>query len=209
MRILIVSKTRMGRMACVGGLTLDGSQSLRLLQSNAFNQPQDTPYEVGDVWDLNFRPRSDVIAPHVEDVLVDSARKIGTQANMGAHLLSKIQPWQGGPEELFEGLIRLTANGSGYIGRRGNLPKESVGFWILSNDLCRMDQKGKTRYKCAGRGRDVRITYVGFETPVDVLPQGTLSRVSLARWWWPEDAPDMEERCYLQLSGWFEVTPIA
>lgn len=103
MRILIVSKTHMRGMACVGGLTLDGSQNVRLLQSNTLNQPQNTPYEVGDVWELNFRPRPDIIAPHVEDVLVDSGRKIGIQANMCGYLLSEVQPWQGGPEQLFDG----------------------------------------------------------------------------------------------------------
>ena len=28
-------------------------------------------------------------------------------------------------------------------------------------------------------------------------------RVSLARWWRPEDTPEVEEKCYAQLSGWF------
>src|SRR5215510_8535711 len=108
---------------------------------------------------------------------------------------------------LYTILTSTTLESNKSVDRRGNLPKESIGFWIPSNDLCRMDQEGKTRYKCAGRGRDIWITYVGFETPVDVLPHGTLLRVSLARWWQPEDASDWEERCYLQLSGWFEVTP--
>lgn len=53
---------------------------------------------------------------------------------------------------------------------------------------------------------EVRIPYVGFEPAVDLIPKGTLVRVSLARWWRPHDSPpDMEERCYLQLSGWYEV----
>ena len=40
--------------------------------------------------------------------------------------------------------------------------------------------------------------------PIKVIPAGTLVRVSLARWWRPEDSePNFEERCYLQLSGWY------
>ena len=209
MRILIVSKTHMRGMACVGGLTLNGSQNVRLLQSNTLNQPQNTLYEVGDVWELNFRPRPDIIAPHVEDVLVDSGGKIGTQASMCCYLLSKVQPWQGDPEQLFDGLIRFTWNDTGYISRRNKLPNGSVGFWIPSNDLHRVDQENRIRYRCAGHGKNVWITYVGFEALVDVLPHGALLRVSLARWWRPQDAPDMEDRCYLQLSGWYGVTPIA
>ncbi len=47
-----------------------------------------------------------------------------------------------------------------------------------------------------------RFPYVGFESKVDRIPAGTLMRMSLARWWKPEDS-DMNERCYLQLSGWY------
>jgi hypothetical protein len=34
-----------------------------------------------------------------------------------------------------------------------------------------------------------------------VLEANTLLRLSLARWW--QQAPELEERCYLQLSGWY------
>jgi hypothetical protein len=197
----------MGGMACVGGLTLNDNRNVRLLLSNGSNQLQDTPYEVGDIWDLNLRPKREVIAPHIEDVRVDSGRRIGRQGNMRSYLLAKVRPWQGGPDQVFEGLIRFTWNGSGYICRRNNLPNGSVGFWLPSCDFSRFDHQGKTRYKCVREDKVVRITYVGFEPAVDLLPQGTLVRVSLARWWRPEDAPDMEERCYLQLSGWYEVAP--
>jgi ATP-dependent DNA helicase RecQ len=36
-----------------------------------------------------------------------------------------------------------------------------------------------------------------------VIPAGTLLRVSLAHWWRPAEKPEEEERCYVQLSGWF------
>jgi len=47
-----------------------------------------------------------------------------------------------------------------------------------------------------------RFPYVGFEPKVNLIPAGTLMKISLARWWKPEDS-DMSERCYLQLSGWY------
>ena len=46
-----------------------------------------------------------------------------------------------------------------------------------------------------------RIKYVGFQTPLDCIPQGTVLRMSLANWWKKGDSD--EERCYLQLSGWY------
>lgn len=41
----------------------------------------------------------------------------------------------------------------------------------------------------------------GFQTPLDYIPQGTVLRMSLANWWKKGDSD--EERCYLQLSGWY------
>src|SRR5262249_30308746 len=47
------------------------------------------------------------------------------------------------------------------------------------------------------------LTFVGFQEPLEVIPAGTLLRVSLAHWWRPKDKPEEELRCYVQLSGWF------
>lgn len=49
--------------------------------------------------------------------------------------------------------------------------------------------------------RKVRFPYVGFQNMVKVVNARSVVRMSLARWWSPD--PDMEERCYVQLSGWF------
>jgi hypothetical protein len=69
-----------------------------------------------------------------------------------------------------------------------------------------MDEPEKTRYKCQCQGKDVWITYVGFEPAIELITHGSLVRVSLARWWRPDD--DSEERCYLQLSGWYDVAQV-
>lgn len=52
-----------------------------------------------------------------------------------------------------------------------------------------------------GRPAMFSIKYVGFAEPINKIPAGTLVRVSLARWWRPTETS--EERCYLQLSGWY------
>ena len=49
----------------------------------------------------------------------------------------------------------------------------------------------------------VPLTFVGFQEPLEIIPAGTLLRVSLAHWWRPEDTPEAEECRYAQLSGWF------
>ncbi|MFH1320564.1 MAG: hypothetical protein ABII90_07920 [Bacteroidota bacterium] len=64
----------------------------------------------------------------------------------------------------------------------------------------RKDYNDKVRYSYPIRWRN--ISYVGFQNPVDKIPAGTLVRISLARWWSPNED---EERCYLQLSGWYDL----
>ena len=50
---------------------------------------------------------------------------------------------------------------------------------------------------------EIQIKYVGLQPTEDIIPKGTLLRVSLARWWSPNDV-EVENRCYLQLSGWYK-----
>lgn len=203
MKTLIVAKTHMSDAACVGGMVYTSGQSLRLLQADGRNHPKDTDYEVGSVWELDFEPRSDPTPPHVEDVLVFRKHYLGLQSRMDLFLSSKIEPWKGDPQYLFDGLIRFTQNGSGYICRRIGLPNCSTGYWIPDRPLIRVANNNKDRYQYQNKLRTVCITYVGFDPPIDRIEAGSLVRVSLARWWTPPDSPDMEERCYLQLSGWY------
>jgi len=200
MKILIVSKTHVKGMACVGGLDLDRNRSLRLLQPNGSNQPPNTALEVGEVWDMTYSARPDVIPPHVEDVLIASQKMIGKQPRLKETLLGEVTLWRGGPQSLFDGQVQFTLNGSGYISHRTGVPSCSTGYWIADADL---DYDPETRrYVCADG--PWRFSYVGFALPVPKIAEGSLIRVSLARWWRPDDMPNMEERCYVQLSGWFE-----
>ena len=85
---MIVSKTRMrqGRV-CVGGHDLaDGFRSLRLLQPDGTNMEEKTALAIGDVWELDFRQKPGVQPPHVEDVLVKSAKKVKHIAPLEAFL---------------------------------------------------------------------------------------------------------------------------
>jgi hypothetical protein len=113
-----------------------------------------------------------------------------------------VAPWRGGIDQIFGGLVRYTGSGNGYVCERIGIPDGSTGFWIPDRDLHLRDD-GKHYDYGAGLPRS-GLSYVGELATIDPIPAGALLRVSLARWWKPHDAePGFEERCYLQLSGWF------
>lgn len=87
------------------------------------------------------------------------------------------------------------------------VPNHSTCFWICDQDIVRKNHQGKIKfhYKDDNHIWGYNISYVGLEDdPVDIIPQGSLIRLSLAHWWSPGDT---EERCYLQLSGYFLIEP--
>ena len=204
MNVLIVARTRMsGSSRCIGGLTEDGS-SVRLLRPTGESHDTSAPFRIGQIWDLTYTSRPQLLPPHVEDIQVTAQKLVGNQANLRAHLLWRVEPWRwrGGIDQVFGGRVRYTGSGNGYVCERAGTPDRSTGFWIPDRDLHLRDDGKHYDYgtACPRRG----LSYVGDVATINPLPSGTLVRVSLARWWKPEDAePDFEERCYLQLSGWF------
>ncbi len=208
-RVLIVAKTRMGEYSvCVGGLNLETNEGVRLLRSDGSNQPNDTRFEVGQVWELVFQPHYGITRPHVEDIRVMRETYIGPTSNLRNMLMQRVQPWCGEPDQLFEGKLLLER--TGYISRMRGLPSCSTGFWLptcpLSQSLS--FREGQPYYQIIMQPEDVFpavrklfIKYVGFADPIGLIPAGTLVRVSLARWW--QRPGTDEERCYLQLSGWY------
>lgn len=203
MRALIVSRTKMGGSdRCIGALAVD-NQPLRLLNEGGGHQNTASPFQIGQIWELAWTRPADVVRPHVEDVSVTRSNLLHTQSDLLAHLLGRIQPWEGGLEHLFDGLLGFTAKGNGYIGRRIGLPGRSTGFWLPDRNLLLRDDGKHFDYR-SEVGVIRGLAYVGEMVALKVIPAGTLVRVSLARWWRPSDAPDAEERCYLQLSGWYQ-----
>lgn len=206
MEVLITSKTHKGHAACVGGLVLQSNRLVRLLNPGNWDQYADTELAIGDIWDIEFVGRDVVEPPHVEDVVIQRKKYIGEIGDISQYIRnSGVQIYHEAPTQIFGGRLSWTSHGSGYISRN-NVPEHSVGFWICDQDL-RLDADGKHyNYFAIGRFANLRrLPYVGFEPTVEVIPAGTLMRVSLARWWSPEDS-DMEERCYLQLSGWYNIS---
>lgn len=205
MSTLIVSRTRMhGNHVCIGGFDLVAQRSVRLLNAQGYNQSNDSPYQIGDLWNISYqiRPRCD--APHLEDVLVSRATKESSIADLPGFIRANCPIVVGPLASTFGGLLQFTAAGAGYLSREGGIPDYSVCFWQCASALNRNDFKDKVRYDCRQNFQIRHISYVGFQEPLDVIPAGTLLRLSLARWWKPNDAPPEDtEKCFLQLSGYY------
>ena len=197
-RVLIVSKTRMrGDHVCVGGHDLDESmRSIRLLQPDGTNMPAGTRFEIGQVWDLDYEPATDIRPPHVEDVLVNShgARHVDTIQSLGTFLRTRVTAWT---RILFEGTLLRTNSGTGYVPIDGPFPSCSTGYWLPEQPL---DFDGDSRYVFRADGGRRRIRYVGVAKATVRIEPETLVRVSLARAWAPSNAP---AGLYLQISGWY------
>lgn len=204
MEILITSKTHKGKAACVGGLVLANNRLVRLLNPGNWDQYADTDFDIGDVWDIQYYDRQDIEPPHIEDIIIQSKQYLRQIDDLSNYLLNcGVTIFRGSPNQIFNGRLVWTGNGSGYLGNRENLPPNSVGFWVSDKDLF-LDEDGKHyNYPSANAFTQTkRFPYVGFSPKVNVIPQGTLMRISLARWWKPDDS-ELSERCYLQLSGWY------
>ena len=203
--VLILSKTHMNNgQACVGGITLDG-RYVRLLDINGNNQPENTDFEPKQAWEIKFSERENNAPPHVEDIIVHSREtkgKLKDNITIKDFILKREIPiWQGSPDNLFDGLIKFTPSGSGYIDRNGGVPNHSVGFWISDKDIRRKDYQGIRYQYPSDNWRSFK--FKGFEEPIDIIPAGTLLRVSLARW--KSFSTDELPKCWLQLSGWYDI----
>lgn len=149
---------------------------------------------------MTFIKRPNCLPPHVEDVLVSDAKFLRQEQNLREYLLRRVRPWKGPPSVLYDRLVRFTQNGSGYICDRVGIPAMSTGFWIPDQPLNRADDGDKVYYSYDAERR-FRFRYVGTGEPLPQISTNSLLRVSLARWW--RRTPEFENRCYLQLSGWF------
>jgi hypothetical protein len=201
--VAIVARTRMyGGRVCVGALS-DAGENLRLMNKDCTSdRDQDSPFRIGEEWEITCESCGPKRPPHIEDVFVSNANKRGSLDQLADHILKRASPWKGTIDSLFEGKIQFTRNGAGFISETA-IPSGATGFWIPSSDLhLDHDERNKAGYYPQNGHR--HLSYVGLQDTVGIIKAGQLVRVSLARWWRPENAdPDFEERCYAQLSGWY------
>ncbi len=197
MEVLILSKTKYGSTQyCIGGIVISTHQFIRLLNPGGYYQPIDTKLEVGDIWDITFCISSTRREPHNEDVIVTKKNFVKQIYALNTYIKNLgVKIWKGSITNIYDGCIRWTNSGSGYVSEnQSTLPEHSVGFWIPNEELTY--NNGYYEVGCK------KLKYKGADYPKARIPAGSLIRVSLAKWWCPEDFN--EERCYLQLSGCYE-----
>jgi ATP-dependent DNA helicase RecQ len=207
MEVLIVSKTHMSTAACVGGLVLSNNRYVRLLNPGNYNQPTDTDFEVGDIYELTFTIRANIHPPHIEDVIISSKAFVRRVDNMPNFLTQRnIIDWNGHINNLFGGLLSWTNSGTGYIPLAGQMPTKSVGFWLADKGLIRVSfENNKVRFRYPNGTNYRNISYVGYQDTLATIPAGTILRVSLSRIFPPENSEITAPRgYYLQLSGWYQ-----
>ena len=222
-KILIVSRTQMKNGVCVGGIDLNSLELIRLHNDRGGNLTIDTPYQIGEIWEMNVEfPWNPRTKPHVEDRMTTPLSLLGhismqdiskylkgnfvdvkiaqRNNNYTSHFFidgenTKSKIVKGTLDVTFEGKLQF-AGRSRYIGEV-DIPNFSTQFWIADKPLFHRVSFEKDYYVYD----NTYIRFVGFQDKIDVIPEGTIIRLSLANWW--DGDGSGEERCYLQLSGWY------
>jgi hypothetical protein len=194
---------------CVGAVSYDG-KFVRLLDSKGYNQPENCPFKINEIYDITFIHKQNPKPPHTEDILVLTSKYEGKLED-GIRMIDfiterNVNICYGSIDKLFENCLNFTYKGSGYI-NSARIPQNSVSFWIADKDLIKdIDYNDKIKYEYSFNdyfGPCRLIKYVGLQPAEDIITKGTLLRVSLARWW-SHNEQEVENRCYLQLSGWYK-----
>mgnify|MGYP000873595627 CR=1 FL=1 len=200
MMVLIVGKTRMKGGICVGGYLIVHNRSVRLIPQGRTNHPQNDDHQVGQIWDVDFYRPAKIVSPHTEDIIVTGSKLIDFIPNV--RVAEIIPPYVGCVNGLYDGMIRFTGNGSGYVSHSNGVPDYSTCFWSSDKPLSRVtDGNGIYFQYEINPFRRVRFKYVGFQEPFDTIEPGTTIRMSLARWCSP--SPGVGGKCHVQLSRWF------
>lgn len=193
---------------CVGGLVQNSLMPVRLIPPGALCNPNNTDYEIGDIWEVNATPRAGNTPPHVEDHDVQpGGTRVDSLPNLRQWLLENIEPWHGEPQNLFEGAVRFRQTGTAYVSESGPLPHHSTGFWVLPRVMEYspfIDNDGKEHPKYSLNGiPTIVLPYVGLADPIQHIAAGTLVRLSLSRPWKSASNVEERQRHSVQLSGWF------
>jgi hypothetical protein len=158
MLINIVARTRMrGSRLCVGGMSDDGG-GFRLMTANCEYHGAECRYQVGETWEMEVKACANLEAPHLEDVAVLRATLIGRTPNLQQLVSDRGLVWTGRINRIFNGKIRFTRGGSGYISQAAGLPPSSTGFWISDTDLVFSNEP---RQAYMPRGDRRYLSYVG------------------------------------------------
>ncbi|MDM1708358.1 hypothetical protein HX098_08385 [Thiopseudomonas alkaliphila] len=188
---------------CVGAVSREG-RSVRLLAPDGCNQPTDSRLQIGEFYDIEFEDRLLKTHPHTEDILVHNFSCQGRAGSPKAMILShakhgRIQIYKGPLTSLYDHCLQLTpASPASCFISRNRSPAYSTLFWQPDRQLNHLQSYSHDYYVYDNQ---IKIKFIGFQYTEPVLTGRNILRLSLARWW--QQDPGTEERCYLQLSGWF------
>ena len=178
------------------------NRNVRLLTSNGGNQARDALFHVGQIWRISYAQKTNLVSPHSEDVMVQSSHLSATLSGVEikSFISKNCNVITGSLSNLFGGSVHSPLHAASYIDAT-SVPNHSVCFWKSNVNLIYKNLFDKDKYHYADAKHDTYFTYVGVESVIGIIPQGSIVRMSLARWWSP---PNSESKaCYLQLSGWF------
>ncbi len=201
----------MKNLRCIGALGINDNKSYRLLTAEGNNFPANKSFNLGQVWDLDLRAKSNLTPPHTEDHRIIRQRLVRTLSmpELKQFLQDRVTAPIVAPRQLFDNCIRFTSQKKALVYLFGGKPQYSTGFWRLDKALHkRLDDYGRVRYFCCEDDsscdfgdQDLRldVSYVGCDDPIEFIPRETLLRFSLSR----EFSAGNYYGYWLQLSGWF------
>ncbi|MCF7809686.1 hypothetical protein K9N50_01720 [bacterium] len=200
--VVIVGKTRAGKMVCVGALSLKSGANMRLRNKKFPFWKSDVKFEIGQRYKLTYRTSTNEDNPHhSEDVTAVRNKLIRNMSNEEIvefiHDKSRIVESED-PRYVF--LYDGTDSPMKFDGASIYTPEaditrllSSVGFWISPFDL----KESSGSYT----GKNLRIKYVGVAPAIPVIKSGMIIRLSTAGLWRKDGCDEL--RAYLQVSGWF------
>lgn len=201
--VLIVSRTQMGGgNVCIGGFDISKKRNIRLLTSNGGNQTEDALFQICQIWKIAYTPKFNLACPHSEDVMVQTSHLSTTLNREDAKrfISQNCNVISGSLSNLFGGSIHSPLRAASYIDAT-SVPDHSVCFWRPNSSLTYKILFNKDKYHYIDPEHNTYFAYVGTDPVIEIIPKGSIVRMSLARWWAP---PNSESKaCYLQLSGWF------
>lgn len=201
--VLVVGLTSMKIGVCVGGIDLTNKCSVRLqpFQTGLHYSQQDN-WEIGKFYQVEYFKPGGLPRPHTEDIRVVKWGLINSYRSTSISDATKlVSCWSGPITQIFDGYMEWTASGAGYISRN-KVCDMSTGFWRPNRPLVR-DRFGNfwadgTSWNIEGRKFKLKCVALDQGDIPDIIPKNTLLRISLSRWYQPDNLPD---GCWLQLSG--------
>ena len=201
--VLIVSRTKMsGGNVCVGGFDIGQNRNVRLLTSSGGNQSGDSLFQIGQLWKIAYKLKPNLLLPHSEDVMVQYCDfdKTLDKVETKRIIFQSCKLISGPLSNLFGGAVHSPLRAASYIDAT-SVPDHSVCFWVPNSNLTYENSFNKDKYHYKDLNHDTYFAYVGVDSAEKTIPQGSIVRMSLPRWWAPRNSE--AKACYLQISGWF------